>query len=43
VPESVLVGETAAALHAGHRVSMDGDPRSRRPSWVPDYYASTTI
>ncbi len=25
VPGSVLVGGTAAALHAGHRVSMDGD------------------
>jgi len=25
VPESVLVGGTAAALHAGHRVSFDGD------------------
>lgn len=24
-PESVLVGGTAAALHAGHRVSMDAD------------------
>ena len=25
VPGSVLVGGTAAALHAGHRVSLDGD------------------
>jgi hypothetical protein len=25
VPGAVLVGGTAAALHAGHRVSMDGD------------------
>lgn len=25
VPDAVLVGGTAAALHAGHRVSMDGD------------------
>ena len=25
VPDSVLVGGTAAALHAGHRVSFDGD------------------
>lgn len=25
VPGSVLVGGTAAALHAGHRISMDGD------------------
>jgi hypothetical protein len=25
VPDSVLVGGTAAALHADHRVSMDGD------------------
>ena len=25
VPEAVLVGGTAAALHAGHRVSLDGD------------------
>jgi hypothetical protein len=25
VPDTVLVGGTAAALHAGHRVSMDGD------------------
>lgn len=25
VPGTVLVGGTAAALHAGHRVSMDGD------------------
>src|SRR4051812_1664076 len=25
VPDSVLVGETAAALHARHRVSFDGD------------------
>jgi hypothetical protein len=25
VPEAVLVGGTAAALHAGHRISLDGD------------------
>jgi hypothetical protein len=25
VPDSVLVGGTAAALHAGHRISFDGD------------------
>ncbi|HEV7668429.1 MAG TPA: hypothetical protein VGS22_07890 [Thermoanaerobaculia bacterium] len=25
VPEAILVGGTAAALHAGHRVSLDGD------------------
>src|SRR6185295_15414241 len=25
VPEAVLVGDTTAALHAGHRVSLDGD------------------
>src|SRR3989442_15622171 len=25
VPGAVLVGGTAAALHAGHRVSLDGD------------------
>ncbi len=25
VPETVLVGGTAAALHVGHRVSLDGD------------------
>lgn len=25
VPGAVLVGATAAAIHAGHRVSMDGD------------------
>jgi len=25
VPDAVLVGGTAAALHAGHRVSLDGD------------------
>ena len=25
IPGSVLIGGTAAALHAGHRVSMDGD------------------
>lgn len=25
VPGSVLVGGTAAALHAGHRTSLDGD------------------
>lgn len=25
LPGTVLVGETAAALHAGHRVSLDGD------------------
>ncbi|MDO8461720.1 MAG: hypothetical protein Q7S98_02550, partial [Deltaproteobacteria bacterium] len=24
-PESILVGGTAAALHAGHRVSIDAD------------------
>lgn len=26
VPDAVLVGGTAAALHAGHRVSYDDDP-----------------
>jgi hypothetical protein len=25
VPGTILVGETATAIHAGHRVSMDGD------------------
>jgi hypothetical protein len=25
VPGAVLVGGTAAAIHAGHRVSLDGD------------------
>ncbi len=25
LPDAVLVGGTAAALHAGHRVSLDGD------------------
>lgn len=25
VPGAVLVGETASALHAGHRTSLDGD------------------
>ena len=25
VPGTVLVGGTAAALHAGHRISLDGD------------------
>jgi len=26
VPGTVLVGDTAAALHAGHRLGLDGDP-----------------
>ena len=25
LPDAVLVGGTAAALHAGHRLSLDGD------------------
>jgi hypothetical protein len=45
VPGAIFVGETVAAIHAGHWVSMDGDHVLEDVDLaadVPDHYSSTT-